>query len=286
MIAEYEQYLRVERCMRERSIKDYLLVASELSKVLDLTGQLDYKQINDVIKSLKDSLRWSQSTVYKYSICVRHLFRWLQRERYRPDNPYPFSEWRKPPRITPKFLTPEQFNQLIDDPHLSHQELTLLWLLWDSGARIGEVAALTQQHFDLEKKLVTIPYEISKGSYSCRIVPVSANCIEHLVKQFGFARRRGQEKAIFLGDDDQAMAVSGLQKTVTNIGMRQSPFRPIMHLSAHMLRHSAGIRWLSKGVPQVIVMKWLGHQTLQMTSQYINLDSESSKRIYDMYCMG
>ena len=268
--------------MAARSVKDYLMVAGEMAKAFDCLSELTYKQINDAISEMKDRLKWSQGTVYKYAICVKHFFKWLQREQYRPDNPYPFSEWRKARPSTPKFITQKQFDSLIDDQHLSHQELALLWLLWDSGARIGEIAKLKQQNIDLEKGMVNIPYEISKGHYSYRNVPIEG-AVPVLKTQFGFVQRRGHAESIFLSTDNQPMTTSGLQKNIHAIGVRESPLRPMMRISAHMFRHSFGIRMIEKGVPQIIVQKWLGHQTLQMTSHYISMDSESSRRIFDQY---
>lgn len=284
MLRAYESYLRNEKRMRERSIRDYMLVAQEISQNFDLVGPLTYRQVNDSLKALKEKLNWSQGTIYKYSICTRHLFKWLQREEYRPDNPYPFSEWRKPRPATPKFLIESQFNALVEDPHLTHQELTLLYMLWDTGARIGEIAQISQEEVNFDIGIVNIPYEKSKGNYSHRNVPISNRCMGLLHEQFGYARKRGHHKSIFLGSDNLPMTTSGLQKVVAAIGMRSSPLRPVMRLSAHQFRHSFGIRMIEKGVPQVIVQKWLGHQSLQMTSHYISLEANSSRRIFDKYC--
>ncbi|MEN6617752.1 MAG: tyrosine-type recombinase/integrase [Syntrophorhabdus sp.] len=284
ILEKYETYLRSEKCMAERSVSDYMMIAGDLSKAIDVLNGPSYRQINDTIRHLKEKNNWSQGTVYKYSICVRHFFKWLQREEYRPDNPYPFSEWRKPRPHTPKFLTQAQFDSIVDDPFLSHQELTLLWTLWDTGARIGEIEQLTQENIDPKNGIVNIPYEISKGNYSYRNIPVSENSTKCLNTQFGFAHRRGHEKAIFLNPRNEPMTRSGMQKIIYAIGLRSSPLRPAMRLSPHQFRHSFGIRMLEKGVPQIIVQKWLGHQSLTMTSHYVNLTVESSIRIFRNHC--
>lgn len=276
----YESYLKTERCMKERSVRDYLDAFSLLATRLDMIGVSTYKEINDTLKEVKEERNYSQGSIYKFSICVRHIFRWLQREQYRPDNPYPFSDWKKARPSTPKFLTEAQFQAIIDSPHLSHQEACLLWLLWDSGARIGEVASLRRENIDLEKGLVNIPYEISKGNYSFRYVPISKTCVWYLTLQAEKLNRRGITDVWFINSQNQTMTVSGLQKVIYNVGLRGShPTR----LSPHAFRHSCGIRWLEAGVPETIVQKWLGHQTLQMTGRYINLTQDSSKKIFDQF---
>lgn len=271
--------------MKPRSVSDYTEALRLISSKIDPLTVSAYKEINDTIRAIKEEKNYSQGSVYKFSICVRLIFRWLQREQYRPDNPYPFAEWRKPRHKTPKFLTECQFQTIVDDPHLTHQEKTLLWLLWDSGARIGEIAALEQSHLDLERGIVNIPYEISKGSYSYRNIPISDRAVALLRDQAGYLNRRGHIKCWFTNAQNEPMSADGLKKLVSAIGLRQSPLRETMRLSPHQFRHSAGIRWIEKGVPQVIVQKWLGHQTLQMTSRYVNLCVESSRRIFEKYCI-
>lgn len=282
ILKAYQNHLETEKCMKPRSVKDYVTVASELSKGLSIQDAISYKEINDSLRDLKERFKWSQGTIYKYSICTRHFFRWLQREQYRPDNPYPFAEWKKPRPSVPKFLTQEQFDHIVDDPHLTHQETTLLYILWDTGARIGEIAALEQRLVDLNKMIVNIPYEISKGNYSFRYIPITEMCASLLKSQAGFLNRRGIVKSWFINGKGESMTVSGLQKVVAAIGLR---YRNNLRLSAHQFRHSFGIRMLEKGVPQVIVQKWLGHQTLQMTSQYVNMDQNSSRRIFDKFVL-
>lgn len=276
---KYEAYLREEKQFAERSVRDYLWAHDLLASRLDFKSDLQYWQVNNAIKDIKVKEGWSQGTVYKYAVCIKNFFRWASREGLIVNNPYPFTDWKKPRAETPKFLTEELFLTIIRDPHLSFQEHSLLWLLWDSGARVGEIAKLRKANFDLEKRLVTIPYEISKGSYSHRIVPFSKNLKAALEVQFGMM----EWDYLFMGSDFQPLTLSGLQKVVTNIGKRKSPYREPIVLSPHMFRHSFGVRMLEKGVPETVVQKWLGHSTLGMTSRYINLTSESSRKIYDMH---
>lgn len=280
---KYRDYLKNERVMTPRSIRDYSDTFLLISSKIDPISCQTYKDVNDSIKAIKEEKGYSQGSVYKLSICVRHLFRWLQREQYRPDNPFPFSDWKKPRPKAPKFLTEKDFEDLVNDPFLNHQELTLLYLLWDSGARIGEIEKLKQQNINLETGIVNIPYEISKGNYSFRYVPISQFSKNLLSRQFQLSKARGHGEAIFLNAENEIMTISGLQKVIVAIGLRKSPLRDSMRLSPHQFRHSFGIRMLERGVPQVIVQKWLGHQTLQMTSHYVNMTQESSRRIFEQY---
>jgi len=279
----YLKYLTEEKCLKPRSVKDYMQIADDVGKRLDVRGELSYKQINDTVRDLKEHYQWSQGTVYKYSICVRHFFRWLQREGYRPDNPYPFADWKKPRAKTPKYLTEADFFSIIDDPSLSLSELSLLYLLWDSGARIGEIAQLTHDNIDLERRLVTIPYEVSKGSYSYRSVPITAKTCQLLTDLKEKLVRRGHNRVWFINAQNEPMTVSGLQKVIANIGMRQSPLRPLMRLSPHQFRHSTGIRWISAGISEIIVQKWLGHQSLDMTARYVHVSADASLDIFNKF---
>lgn len=284
MREEYRQYLQNERQFKNRSVEDYLQAYDLLSSKLDLISGITYKDVNEVINRVKVAKNWSNSTVYKFSVCVVKLFRWLLREGHISHNPYPFSEWKKPQPKAPKFLTEEQFKALVNDPHLSHQELTLLWMFWCTGARLSEVTALDWVNIDLERGLVNIPYEKSKGNYSFRDIPVEDELISLLKRQKSYVESREHESCVFLSKMGQGrLTKDGISKILDKIGTRSSPIRPQMRLSAHQFRHSFGIRMLKKGVPETIVQKWLGHSTLTQTSQYINLDPDSSLEIFKKY---
>lgn len=284
LIKLYEEYLREERKFSERSVRDYLTALTLLSGKIDVLNTTEYKDVNDAIKEIKEKENWGQATVYKYALCIRNFFKWARREKYIDENPFPFTEWRKARPKAPKFLTEDQFEGLVNDPHLSHQELTLLYVFWDSGARLSEVASFRQEHIDLKQKTINIPFEISKGNYSFRYVPISETCTNLISRQFQFVRARGHLEAIFISlMDNQPMTANGLSKVLDKIGARQSPLRPQMRLSSRQFRHSFGIRMLEKGVPEVIVQKWLGHSSLSMTSRYINMTVQNSRNIYEKY---
>jgi site-specific recombinase XerD len=283
MRRRYEEYLRHEKCMSERSVKDYLKALDLISSRISVLEVNSYREVNDVIRLLKDKNHWSQGTVYKFSILIRNFYKWAVREQMISHNPYPFAEWKKAKPKAPKFLTSHQFQALVNDPFLSHQETTLLFLLWDSGARISEVSGLRQKNIDFEKGTVNIPYEISKGNYSFRYIPLTNKTLLLLKRQFQFMQARSHMESVFLSRSNTGLTSNGLKKIIDKIGLRSSPLRDQMRLSAHQFRHSFGIRMIEKGVPQLIVQKWLGHQSLQMTSHYINMDQESSKRIFDKF---
>lgn len=294
VLSQYEDYLRTEKVLSERSVKDYLEVFRVIIKKVDLLKNPDYKEINDAVKRIKEEQGFSQATIYKFTICLRGITKWLDRERYTVRNLYPYADWRKPKPHTPKFLTPEVFRKIINDPFLSHQEMTLLHLLWDSAARIGELEQLKQSDFFFDQEFfideqnalkckghyVRISYEISKGNYSNRNVPITDTTKALLTRQFDLLRARGHSSCIMLGASNQPLTKSGISKVLANIGMRESPLREKMNLSAHQFRHGFGIRMLEAGIPQIVLQKWLGHQSLSMTSHYCNLTSSSSMRIF------
>lgn len=281
--AKYESYIKDQRQMTPRSVRDYTWTIELLEKRIDILKALSYKEINDAIIDIKEKEGWSQSTVYKYSICIKAFYKWLHREQFIPHNPYPFSDWKKPRPESPRFLTESLFKSIVNDPHLTHQEYALFYALWDTGARIGEICSLRQGNVDLERGLVNIPYEISKGRYSYRNIPITEVCKQAIKSQILLVSNYGVTDWIFTGVDGQPLTVSGAQKIITAIGLRKTPARPAMRLHAHMFRHSFGIRMLEKGVPETIIQKWLGHQTLSMTSRYISMTAENSLNIFNKY---
>jgi len=52
----------------------------------------------------------------------------------------------------------------------------------------------------------------------------------------------------------------------------------VPYISPHMLRHTFGIRWVSRGGSLVDLARWLGHRTLQSTMVYVKWCPEDLRR--------
>lgn len=138
---------------------------------------------------------------------------------------------------------------------------TLLQMLKETGARIGEMKTLLWIHIDLERKTVYITAE--KGSNS-RILPISTKLIAMLNQ---------------IPHDNQRVfptSTHGLQVTLDKLKRRA--FKKLnnprlLQIHPHTFRHWKGTTEYHKTRDIIHVKTVLGHKNISSTMIYINLEN-------------
>jgi len=97
---------------------------------------------NSVEWNLRNGHELSKNTIRVYLVILKTFDSWLKKE----DNPKT-TVWIKPPRIDPKRLKPNEIIMWEDAVTLSraalnHRDKALPLVLWESGARIGEILCM------------------------------------------------------------------------------------------------------------------------------------------------
>lgn len=280
--SRYLDYLKSERLMKPRSLNDYRTALNFLSKEIDPLEAKTYPDVNEVIKRIRARRNWSPATTSKNAKCVKNFYAWLTREGIIPHNPFPFHEFKRPRPAEPAYITQDQFDRIMVDPFLTHQELTILLVLWDTAVRVSELCAIDQDEICFKEGYLHVPREKSKGEYSDRYIPFRPETAEALKAQIKIAREYGHEECLFITKWWTRLDPRDVSESLTKIGLRRSPVREAMRLTPHMFRHSFGIRMMASpfNVPETVVQKWLGHASLSMTSHYLHLGKDESLSFY------
>jgi integrase len=183
--------------------------------------------------------------------------------------------------------------------------LRLQWLILaavETGARLGELLALTWADVNLDKRTVLIRAEETgaKKTGRSRRLPMSARLAATIeMAKLDPAGRRFKPTAYVFGSlgerihsVDKAWCTAvlrahGHEPTWTTTGALTAESRhalTVIDLHFHDLRHEAGCRWLEAGWPIHHVREMLGHANLSQTSTYLHaseLGLEESMQRFD-----
>lgn len=224
-------------------------------------------------------MKWSQQYTAKVSIVVMGFFKWLSAENLLPFNPYIVNRFKRPRPKEPDYFTQKEFDFIVKNPQLTHQDQTLLRLAWDTGARRCELLSLNQPDIDFQEDVISIRH--SKGGYGNRVVPFTKETHKYLEQQISELKFNGITEYIFIDHDWNRLGESACDKRIREIGNLTTPKHGALRLHLHALRHSLAMRLLDKGANESYVSRLLGHANLNMTAHYIHYSKGRSRELYD-----
>ena len=151
------------------------------------------------------------------------------------------------------------------------RDYALFALLYETGARVSELLALNRQDLHLGRPPTVRLW--GKGR-KARALPLRAATAQRLARWLApgpnhpeapvFVNRLGQRLTRF-------GATKRLQAALTHAA-RQCPTLRRPRLSLHTFRHPTAMHMLQAGVDLTVIAMWLGHEQLNSTHRYLELD--------------
>ena len=223
--------------------------------------QLDVDDIRNFLWYLIREKKSSPGTVNTYSAAIRFLFavtlnrtlNYLQIPR------------QKKHKTLPEVLTREEVSSIIEHcQNIKHK--AMLMVIYSSGLRISEAAALKIQHID--SKTMRVFVECGKGGKD-RYTLLSEACLHALREYWKMYRPRHREGWLFLGTYDVTRITSTGIRSAFNEAVKNTTI--VKDVSVHTLRHSFATHLLEDGATLLQIKELLGHSNIQSTTIYLHL---------------
>lgn len=180
-----------------------------------------------------------------------------------PSSLYPQKQF-----ILPNIMSQREVTQLFGAP-LTLKEYCVLGLLYGSGLRISEVAALRIS--DIESEARRLKVFQGKGAKD-RYTLLSCNLLQQL-RQFYVAAERPKEFLFTSRQTGRAYHSRSMQLVVTG-AMKKAGFAEKGYTS-HTLRHSFATHMLDNGSNIHVIKTLLGHSKLETTMVYLHLQQHT-----------
>lgn len=182
------------------------------------------------------------------------------------------------------FLHPEEIQAVQAAPDLSRwsgrRDQVLLATLYNTGARVSEVVALTASDF-AAGPAATLHLR-GKGR-KARRVPLWKSTAQRLSRWL--AEHPGApDRPLFPNRAGQAMTRSGVAFRLRLAVQHASTACPSLRgrrISPHTLRHTTAMHLLQGGVDLTVIALWLGHESPTTTHGYVEADLAMKKRALD-----
>lgn len=183
-----------------------------------------------------------------------------------------------------EYLTTEGLKLLLEQPDgttpKGRRHLAILSLMYDTGARVQEVADLTVGSLRITSEPYTIRI-VGKGNKT-RIVPLSKEAAV-ILKEYmndNATTLALQTSPLFQNNRGEKLSRKGISHILSVYADMARALRPDLipeKLSPHAIRHTRGMHLLQGGVHIVHVRDFLGHVSIKTTDIYVRADSKAKR---------
>lgn len=182
------------------------------------------------------------------------------------------------------FLTEEELKALLaqPDPSTRHglRDLTLLSLLYDSGARVKEITDLKLKDIRLTNPaMVTLT---GKGRKARQVPLMKETCklLDAYIRNFNL-NSEPLTSPLFFNQKGQALSRYGITYILKKYVSQAELDSDTRKISPHVLRHTKAMHLLRAGVNMIYIRDFLGHVDISTTEVYARIDAEMKRKVFE-----
>ena len=182
------------------------------------------------------------------------------------------------------FLTEDELKALLAQPNPSTRhglrDLTLLSLLYDSGARVQEITDLELKDIRLTNPaMVTLT---GKGRKARQVPLMKDTCklLDTYIRNFDL-NSKPLTSPLFFNQKGQALSRYGVTYILKKYASHAELDGNAKKISPHVLRHTKAMHLLRAGVNMIYIRDFLGHVDISTTEVYARIDAEMKRKVFE-----
>ena len=275
----YLRFLTAERGGATHTVKSY---REDLLQLIDYLQDAGCKRPADVstvvLRRYAAALHatgYAPTTIARKLASIRSFYRFGHREGWVSSNPAQPLRSPKRGRSLPKFLTGDEIARLLVAPPATTdaglRDRAILELLYSSGVRVAELAAVNDTDLDLESGTVKV-----RGKGRRERLGIVGSHARQAIKRWQSVRKRfGKQQSAGSSAAPLFLNKFGGRLSVRSIGRLLEKHLATAELtgraSPHTLRHSFATHLLDAGADIRSVQELLGHKSLVTTQIYTHV---------------
>lgn len=248
---------------------------------------LSSEWITEFLAWLETDRKCSISTRNQRLAALHSFFRYVQLEE--PVGLFHFQKiiaipTKKAKKIVVDYLTPDAIKILLEQPNKhtakGRRNLTLMSVLYDTGARVQEVIDLKVCHVTLQAPaIITLT---GKGN-KVRRVPImkaTASLLQSYILENKLNEPWKNTYPLFTNNQHHKLTKEGVSYIVSRYAASARKGSTLVpeKVNNHMFRHSKAMHLLQAGVNLIYIRDFLGHVDLKTTEIYARADTEMKRK--------
>jgi integrase/recombinase XerC len=245
---------------------------------------IDHIFVRDFLGHLYER-KLEKTSVARKLACLRTFFKFLVRDGRLKTNPAQLVASPRLPKKLPSHLPENEAAAVVEMPQGDSlkdvRDRAILELLYASGLRVRELAALNDENLDMAQSLVRVFGKRRKQ----RIVPFGEFAARALTAYLAARDRLGLtdpeddgQVPLFVSVRGRRLSPRDVQRVVERTRLQLPSGR---RLTAHTLRHSFATHLLERGADLRAIQELLGHSSLATTQKYTHVSLEHLRSEYE-----
>ena len=290
-------YLPIQKNVSDNTIRSYrdtfkLLInySQDIKNISAERITLDFLSkecITNFLEWLETNRKCSISTRNQRLAAIHSFFRYAQAEE--PDGIFHFQKIvsipiKKSQKTVVEHLAPEAVKMLLEQPDKhtpkGRRDLTLISVLYDTGARVQELIDIKIRDVTLQEPAVIAL--TGKGNKTRR-VPVmknTASLLQSYILENGLDKTWKNENPLFTNSQHHKLTKEGVAYIIAKYVASARKISTLVpeKVNVHQLRHSKAMHLLQAGVNLIYIRDFLGHVDLKTTEIYAKADTETKRK--------
>lgn len=190
--------------------------------------------------------------------------------------------YKKTPEVPVTYLSIEEIHLLFSLPDTKNKkglrDLTIMVLLYESGARVQELIELTLSQIKFGR---TPSVELHGKGNKSRLVPICLNVADILKKYLISYSIDNERDFLFTNKRHESLTCAGIQYIINKyieMGRKNNPDYYRKRISNHSFRHSKAMHLLEAGVNLIYIRDFLGHSSITTTEIYAKTNPEIKRK--------
>lgn len=275
-LADYRQYLELEKGLSENTLKAYVRDIVEFKKFFAIKEKMtvSHRTISDYLSKLNDRNRRPASIARKIS-ALRNFYQYLAENNLVDGNPFAFARVPKISRYHPDYLSISEIEKILNQPDIRTssgiRDQAMLELLYGTGMRISELTALPLAAVYDEIGFIKVTGKGNKerlvpfGQYARRAVE------KYLTEVREPQKKESRSEKLFLSRLARPFSRVGVWKIIRKYALTAGLSKKV---TPHTFRHSFATHLIEGGADLRTVQELLGHSSITTTQIYTQVDRE------------
>lgn len=281
----YQKFIKVREILNvsKATIKHYNCTYSQFIQYLDKDTFCNTININtiygfiDFLKNRNHDIKIKSINTYLIDLCA--FFNYLADEEIM--GRFKLSLLRDDEKIKETY-TDYELEKLLRKPNMKrasfaeYRNWVIVNYLLGTGNRAGTLCYLKVEDFDFENHEIILKRLKAKRQY---IIPMSS-VLERILKEYlEYRKPQSPSDFMFCNQYREPLVYSALRTAI----VRYNLSRGVTKTSIHLFRHTFAKKWILNGGDMFRLQRMLGHKSLEMVKNYVNMFDGDLKNSFDIF---